>query len=445
MLTKIGMISLGCPKNQVDFERMASALESAGFTVVDDLGDAQIIIVNTCCFIEDAKKESIANILDAASMKEDGLVKRLVITGCMAERYRDELHGEFPEADAVIGIGANGDIVDVVTRLAGEDGEPEFYSCFPEKTLLPLDGKRRLASPPYWAYLRLADGCSNRCSYCAIPSIRGRFRSRPMSNIVTEAKELVAGGAKELILIAQDTTRYGEDIYGDRMLPRLLDELQKIQDLRWIRLLYCYTDRITDELISAMERNDKVLRYIDIPIQHCNADILKAMNRSGDRGRMTALINKLRERLPGIVIRTSLIAGFPGETAEQFEELCDFVREMKFDRLGCFAYSREEGTPAAELEGQLDDDVRASRAETVMDIQEEIFLDKLRASVGSVLPVMIDFYDSYTDSYYGRASTDAPEIDGIIHVTCGYELEEGDIVDVEVTNVVDGELIGEVC
>lgn len=438
---KVGFISLGCPKNLVDSEMMIEKLSSAGFGISDDLGDVDIVVINTCAFIEDAKKEAIENILDMVSMKEDGIIKKIVVTGCLAQRYKDEILKEIPEVDAVAGLGANGDIVEILTAItAGE----EHKTSYPPVSEMPIEGARVLATPQHWAYLKIADGCSNKCTYCAIPSIRGEFRSRTVESVVEEAEQLAENGVKELILIAQDTTRYGEDLYGRKMLPELLGKLNGIEGLKWIRMLYCYPDRITDELLDAMAANGKVLPYIDLPLQHCSGEVLRRMNRRGDRESLLALVGRIREKLPSAVLRTTLITGFPDETEEQFEELCEFVKEARFDRLGCFPYSAEEGTEAAEMDGQVDEAERVRRGEIIMDIQQRIFEEKLAENKGKILEVVVDGYDGYTDCYYGRAWTDAPDIDSIVTMTCGYELFEGDIVKVQIFNVMNGDLIGEV-
>lgn len=440
MPEKIGMISLGCPKNQVDAEIMLAKLAEGGFEITNDVDGADAVIVNTCGFIEDAKKEAIENILDMAELKKEGVIGKIIVTGCLAERYKEEILSEIPEIDAVVGIGSNADICEVCRRaLSGETVE-----TFGEKTCLPLSGERLLTTPPWFAYLKIAEGCSNHCTYCAIPSIRGEFRSRPAEEILEEAKDLAKSGVKELIVVAQDTTRYGEDLYGKSALPALLKALSQIEELQWIRVLYCYPERISDELLEVMASSDKILNYLDIPIQHADACVLKAMNRKGDKESLLALLQKIREKLPDAVLRTTLITGFPGETEEAFETLCEFVKEAQFDRLGCFAYSTEEGTPAALLPDQIDEEVRKERGEVVMEQQYRIFEAKNEALVGQILPTVVEGYDAYTDSYFGRTWRDAPDIDGQVHFTCGYELHEGDFVEVEIFEVQDYDLIGEV-
>lgn len=440
MSKKIGMISLGCPKNQVDAEVMLSKLSEGGFDIVNDPAEADLIIVNTCGFIESAKRESIENILDMISYKEDFPAKKVLVTGCLAERYRSEIFEEIPEVDGVVGIGANGDICEICEKILGGD-KTELY---PPKDCLQIEGGRILTTPSYTAYLKIAEGCSNHCTYCAIPSIRGEYRSRSSESILAEAKRLAAEGVKELIVVAQDTTRYGEDLYGKNALVPLLKALSQIEGIEWIRLLYLYPERIDDALIDEIANNEKIVKYLDVPIQHCSENVLKRMNRHGNREVLTALFRKLREKIPGVVIRTSLIAGFPGETEEEFDELCSFAEEMRFERMGCFAYSEEEGTPAAKLDGMLEPEERERRAEIINDLQNEI-LDSINESlIGERLDVIVEGYDGYTDVYFGRTYMDAPEIDTQISFTCGYNLADGDIVRVEVINVVDGELTGEV-
>lgn len=440
MSNKIGMISLGCPKNQVDAEIMLSKLQNHGYEIVTDPGEADIIIINTCGFIESAKKESIENILDMVSYKEDFPSVKVLVTGCLAERYRSEIFTEIPEVDGVVGIGANNDICEICDKLMNY----EKVEKFPPKEALCFDGDRVLTTPPYSAYLKIAEGCSNHCTYCAIPSIRGEYRSRPAESILAEAEKLSKNGVKELIVVAQDTTRYGEDLYGKNALVPLLRSLCKVEGIEWIRLLYLYPERIDDSLIETIASEDKIVKYMDIPVQHCSSRILKRMNRKGDRESLTNLFNKIRERIPDITLRTTFIAGFPGETEEEFEELCNFVNEMKFERMGCFAYSEEEGTPAAKLDGMLPEEERNRRADIVNDIQSGI-LDEINESlIGKELITIVEEYDGYTDSYYGRTVMDAPEIDTQICFTCGYDLNDGEIVTVEVINCVDGLLTGEV-
>lgn len=440
MSRKVGMISLGCPKNQVDAEIMLKKLVDAGYILVQEADKADVVIVNTCGFIEDAKRESIDSILEMADLKEDGLLKKIIVTGCLAQRYEEEIFTEIPEVDGVIGLGANGDIVAACDALFEEE---ETYSSFPDKTELPLNGGRILTTPEYTAYIKIAEGCSNRCSYCAIPSIRGDFRSRKMEDILEEANMLCEKGVKELIIVAQDTTRYGEDLYGELKLPELLSELNKIEKLHWIRLLYCYPDRITDELLDAIVENEKVCHYIDIPMQHADGEVLKAMNRKGDKETLLALVEKIRAKIPDVILRTTFITGFPGETEEAFTTLSEFVNEAKIDRVGCFAYSREEGTPAFDFENQVEKEIAVERAEIIMNQQFAISEEKLEECMGKTYDVLVEGYDPYTDSYYGRTYMDSPDIDNSIIFTCGYSIEDGEIVPVEIFDKDEYALIGE--
>ena len=440
MERKVGMISLGCPKNQVDAEIMLKKLVDAGYILVQEADKADVVIVNTCGFIEDAKKESIDAILEMVDYKEDGLLQKILVTGCLAQRYAEEIFDEIPEVDGVIGIGANDDIVEACNALFEED---EQFKAFPEKEKLPLNGGRILTTPEYTAYLKIAEGCSNCCSYCAIPSIRGGFRSREMDDILEEAGMLCEKGVKEIILVAQDTTKYGEDIYGELKLPELLDRLNEIESLHWIRLLYCYPDRITDELIDAIARNEKVCNYIDIPMQHADGEILKAMNRHGNKDSLLSLVEKLRGRIPDIIIRTTFITGFPGENEDNFTTLSEFVNEARLDKVGCFAYSREEGTPAYDFPDQIDPEVAAHRAEIIMDQQFRISEEKLEGYIGQTFEVLVEGYDPYTDSYVGRTYMDSPDIDNSVVFTSGYRIDDGDIVPVEIFDKDEFALIGE--
>lgn len=440
MSIKVGLISLGCPKNQVDSEMMLSKLSAAGYEIVDDAYSADIVVINTCGFIEDAKKEAIENILEMADLKKDGIIKKILVCGCLAQRYRDEVIKEMPEIDGIMGLGNNGDIVEMCDRVMKDETVSEFAN----KEEMPIEGERILSTPTHWAYLKIADGCSNCCSYCAIPMIRGRFRSRSEDSIVKEARKLAEGGVKELILIAQDVTRYGEDIYGEPRLAELLKKLTPIDGIEWIRLLYCYPDRITDELLDVMAGEDKILNYIDLPLQHADGKVLKRMNRSGDKESLLKLIDKIRDKLPDAVIRTTFITGFPGEGEEEFNTLSEFVDEAQFDRLGCFAYSPEENTPAASFEDQVDDEIKQKRGEIIMEQQYDIFSYKQKQLIDTVQRCVVDGYDSYTDSYFGRTWRDAPEIDSAVFFTSSKELEEGDMVDVEIFDTKDYDLMGEV-
>lgn len=438
---KIGMISLGCPKNQVDAEHMLALMDAEGWEIVDYVDGCDAVIVNTCGFIDDAKKEAIENILDMVELKKEGVISKIIVTGCLAQRYKDEIVKEISEVDAVIGIGANGDIIKTVEEVMSGVDTIENY---PPQCDLPLEGQRILTTPHYWAYLKIGEGCSNRCTYCTIPSIRGNMRSRSMENVIDEAKQLAESGVKELILIAQDTTSYGLDLYGELKLPELLNELCKIDSIEWIRLLYCYPDRITDELIETMKNQEKVVNYIDLPLQHADDKILKAMNRRGDQALLRNVISKLRTEIPDVVIRTTFIVGFPGEGEEEFETLAEFVNEIEFDRLGVFTFSPQEGTPAFDMEDQVDDDIKTRRGEVIMQDQYSIMEEKNNEKIGKTYKVVVEEYDGYSDSYTGRTYMDAPEIDGLVKFTSHKDLDIGDFVDVEIFDVEDYDLIGEV-
>ncbi len=435
---KVAMVSLGCAKNRVDAEMMLYKIKEAGFTLEEDPAKADVAIVNTCGFIESAKQESIEEILELGKLKEEGEIKHIVVTGCLAERYKEQIAKELPEADAVIGLGANGDIVETIKAVL--DGN--HTESFPDKNLMPLSDMRIQSTPRHYAYLRVADGCDNRCTYCAIPLIRGNFRSRKMEDIIEEAKYLAEGGVKELCVIAQDTTRYGEDIYGKLMLPQLLTELCKIEELCWIRVLYCYPDRITDELIDTIAKEDKIVKYIDLPLQHCNSRVLSAMNRRGNRESLTALINKIRERIPGVVLRTTLIAGFPTETEEEFDEVAEFAKEIGFERLGCFAYSTEEDTPAAEME-QVEEEERRYRANAIMEQQQYIMENFNQSRLDTIVEVLVEGFDRYAECYFGRSAADAPEVDPNVFFTAERKVMAGEFVKVKITDILDCDLIGD--
>ena len=435
---KIGMISLGCPKNQVDAERMLAALDKNDFAIADCYEGVDAVIVNTCGFIDAAKQEAIENILEMAQLKEEGIVKNIIVTGCLAQRYKEEVLNEIPEIDAVVGIGANGSIADIVKRVI--EGESVYE--MPSNEELPLVGERLLTTPEYWSYLKIADGCSNRCTYCAIPSIRGNYRSVEFETLINEATQLASAGTKELVLIAQDTTNYGADLYGKLRLPELLNALCEIEGIEWIRMLYCYPDKITDELLETMAKQPKVLPYIDLPLQHADDNILKAMNRRGDSAFLRETINRIRTALPDAVIRTTFIVGFPGEGEEEFENLAEFVNEIEFDRLGCFEFSPQEGTPAFDMEDDVDSDTKLRRGEIIMQDQLEIVTLKNNEKIGKTFKVLVENYDGYTDSYSGRTYMDAPEIDGTISFTTNNRYEPGDFADVVVIGVNDYDLIG---
>lgn len=439
MAIKVGMVNLGCAKNQVDGEMLLGALKQNGFETVDDAAMADIAIVNTCGFIESAKRESIEEILELAQLKKEGKIKKLVVTGCLSERYQEELHKELPEVDAVLGIGANGEIATYLKEMM----KGEFVEAFPDKARMPLCGERELTTPSWSAYLKIAEGCDNRCTYCAIPMIRGGYRSRTMESIEEEAMALVENGAKELVLIAQDTSRYGIDLYGEYSLAKLLRRLCKLESLRWLRVLYCYPDSITDELLTTMAEEEKIVKYLDLPLQHASGKILKAMNRRGDRKSLTELMKKICAQVPGVTLRTTLITGFPGETEEDFTELAEFVKEIRFDRLGCFAYSREEGTPAAELPDQLDEDVKAHRAEVIMDLQNRLMEERGKGFVGKTVTVLVEGFDRYAECWFGRSKADAPDIDGKVFFTAEQRPVLGTFVQVKIDDCIDCDLFGQ--
>ena len=441
MAVRVGMVSLGCTKNQVDAERLLYKIQKAGYELVDDAALSDIVIVNTCGFIESAKQEAIETIFEFVALKNEGRIKKIVITGCLAERYREEVSELIPESDAVVGIGCNDDIVSVLEKIMAD----EHVEAFADKEKLSMTGGRVLTTLSFTSYLKVAEGCDNCCSYCAIPLIRGKFRSVPMEVLVDEAKKLVSEGVRELNVIAQDTTRYGIDLYGKYMLPELLTELCRIDELKWIRVLYCYPERVTDELLDVMAREDKIVKYLDLPIQHCDGEILRKMNRKGDEKSLRELIGKIRAKVPGITLRTTLITGFPGETEEQFNRLAEFVNDMEFDRLGCFAYSAEEGTLAAEMDGQLEDDVKEHRAEIIMEQQMLIAEKKNNEFIGKTIEVVTEGFDRYGECWFGRSAADAPEIDGKIFFTAPDKKPyPGCFVKVRIDDVLDYDLIGEI-
>lgn len=436
----VGMVSLGCDKNRIDAEMMLFSLKQAGYKIIQEAAMADVAIVNTCGFIESAKQESIDEILELAQLKKEGKIKVLIATGCLAERYRQEVMKELYELDAVVGIGANADIVSIVERAL----ENQTVETFPDKRRLPLEGGRIQSTPFYCAYIKIAEGCDNRCTYCAIPMIRGGYRSRKPEDIVAEAQRLAENGVKELIVIAQDTTKYGNDLFGEPSLAMLLKKLCAIDGIQWIRVLYCYPDNITEELIDTFAQEDKILKYIDLPLQHCDKDVLKRMNRRGSREELTALINKLRERIPGIVLRTTFITGFPGETEEQFNELAEFANEMKFERMGCFPYSQEEDTPAARMAEQIDEDVKNHRADILME-QQQLVMERYNSTlIGKTIDVIVEGFDKYAECFFGRSKADSPDVDGKVFFTCpDKKPREGDIVSVRVDDFLDCDPIGE--
>lgn len=434
---KVGMISLGCPKNQVDGEALLAKLKKAGYEIVNNIEDSDVMIVNTCGFIEQAKREAIDTILEVAEYKNAGLISAIVVTGCLAERYQDEIIKEMPEVDAVLGIGANSDIVKTCDKaLCGI-----VTTSFPNKCYLSINDERVISTPSHWAYLKIAEGCDNRCSYCAIPGIRGGFRSRTIESCVDEAKALAESGVKELILIAQDTTKYGQDLYGKYSLDVLLKELVKIDGIEWIRLFYCYPQRITDSLINVIANEEKVCSYIDIPLQHSDKTVLKNMNRVGDGEDYKALISKMRKAIPDLALRTTFMVGFPGETDEQFENLCKFTEDVKFDKMGCFTFSPEEDTPAYDMQNQIDEDVKVRRQEVLMNKQYSITEELNKLRIGRIYKVIIDTFDG--EKYVGRSYMDSPEIDSGIIFTSDNSLNIGDFVNVKITDYNGYDLIGE--
>lgn len=442
MAIKVGMVSLGCPKNQMDAELMLARLKEAGLQITAESGLADVVIVNTCGFIEEAKQEAIDNILEFAQLKKEGQIQRIIVTGCMAERYKEEIVKELPECDAVLGLGANADIVGAVRSVM----RGEKVARFPEIGCWSLEGERLQTTPGFFAYLRIGDGCNNRCTYCAIPLIRGKLRSRPMDAVIKEARELVQSGVKELVLVAQDTTLYGVDQGGRSLLPELLERLCAVDGLRWIRLLYCYPEHISEELLRVIASQQKVAKYMDIPIQHCDGGILAAMNRRGDRDTLQKRIRHIRETVPGIVLRTTVMTGFPGEGKKEFEELCAFVKEMRFERLGCFAYSAEEGTAAAEMPNQVGEQEKQRRRDIVME-EQKLVLDRYnRSRVGKTIDVLAESYDRYAECWFGRSEADAPDIDCKVFFTAAPgTVHPGDFVKVKIKEALDWDLMGECC
>ena len=435
----IGFISLGCPKNQIDTEVMLRELVDAGYDITPEDIEADIIIVNTCGFIESAKQEAIDNILDVAWLKKHRKLKGIICCGCLAERYREQIFEELPEVDAVVGTGSIHNIVKAVEAVS--KGE-KYLSCEPNEELV-LGGERVVTTPDYTAYIKIAEGCDNRCSYCAIPNIRGKFRSRKIEDIVEEAKSLEELGVKELVIVAQDTSRYGLDIYGEYSLARLIQELTKNTTIPWFRLLYCYPDKITDELVKEIANNDRVVKYIDLPIQHISDNMLKAMNRHGDGKCVRDTVKRLREQVPGIVIRTTAIVGFPGETEEDFTELCEYIKEAKFDRFGAFPYSREEDTPAFDLPDQIDEQVKQDRYDEIMALQLDIHEENNQKKIGKTVKVLCEGFDPVAETFFGRSEADAPEIDGKVYFSSKRKPKEGEFVTVKITDAIDYDLYGE--
>ena len=437
---KILFISLGCDKNLVDTEVMLGMLASRGYEMTNDEQEADIIVINTCCFIHDAKEESIQNILEMAEYKKNGSAKALIVTGCMAARYRQEILDEIPEVDEVLGTTAYDRILDAVDAALA--GQHEVMTADLDALPLP-ETKRLVTTGGHFAYLKIAEGCDKHCTYCIIPKIRGNFRSVPMERLLKEAQDLAEQGVKELILVAQETTLYGKDLYGEKSLPKLLRELCKISGIRWIRILYCYPEEITDELIQVMKEEPKICHYLDLPIQHANDTILKRMGRRTSKQELIDIVQKLRKEIPDICLRTTLITGFPGETQEQHEEVMEFIDTLEFDRLGAFTYSPEEDTPAATFEDQIDEEVKEDRQADIMELQQEIAFDKAEDMIGREVLVMIEGKVADENAYVGRTYRDAPNVDGLIFINTDVELISGDFAKVKVTGALDYDLIGE--
>ncbi len=433
-------ISLGCDKNLVDSEIMLGLLDAKGYRIVDDETEADVIVVNTCCFIHDAKEESIQTILEMAEYKKEGRLKALVVTGCLAQRYQQEIFEEIPEVDAILGTTSYDRIVEAVEEALGGNGQMRIADI---DALPSADEKRMVTTGGHYAYLKIAEGCDKHCTYCIIPKIRGSFRSVPIERLVREAARLAGQGVKELILVAQETTMYGKDLYGEKSLHKLLRELCRIGGLRWIRILYCYPEEIYDELIQVIQEEKKICHYLDLPIQHVNDEILRRMGRRTTRRQLESIVGKLRQEIPDITLRTTLITGFPGETKEQHEELMEFVDEMEFDRLGVFTYSPEEDTKAADMPDQIPEDTKEERREELMELQQEIAFDQAEAMIGREVLVMVEGKVVDEDAYVGRTYRDAPNVDGLIFIHTQEELVSGDFARVKVTGALEYDLIGE--
>ncbi len=437
-MANIGFISLGCAKNQVDCERMMYRVQEAGHTVKGDIVGSDVVVINTCGFIDSAKSEAIDFILQTAALKAEGLVGKILVTGCLSQRYREMIMEEMPEVDGVLGTGSYTEIVPAIEKLLNEEQVVDFGSIdAPEQ-----ETGRIVTTPEHYAFIKIAEGCDNRCSYCIIPYLRGKFRSRQMDDVLYEARLLAASGVKELIVVAQDTSRYGTDLPGHkRLLPELLRKLCEIEELHWIRVHYVYPDEIDDEFIEVMATEPKIVKYLDIPIQHCNSKILKLMNRRGDGDFLRELFAKLRSRIPGLVIRTSLITGLPGEGEEEFQDLCQFLRELRLERVGAFAFSPEEGTPAAEMEF-VENEVAVKRAETIEMIQSAIMDDWCESMIGKTLEVLVDGFDEELEQFYGRSYADSPDIDGRVWIATDEPIREGEFVSVTIDGCMDGDLSG---
>ena len=437
-MANIGFISLGCAKNQVDCERMMYRVQEAGHTVKGDIVGSDVVVINTCGFIDSAKSEAIDFILQTAALKAEGLVGKILVTGCLSQRYQTMILEEMPEVDGILGTGSYTEIVPAIERLLNDEQVVDFGSIdAPEQ-----ETGRIMTTPEHYAFIKIAEGCDNRCSYCIIPYLRGKFRSRQMDDVLYEARLLAASGVKELIVVAQDTSRYGTDLnHGKSLLPELLRELCKIEELKWIRVHYVYPDEIDDDFIEVMATEPKIVKYLDIPIQHCNSKILKLMNRRGDGAFLRELFAKLRARIPGLVIRTSLITGLPGEGEEEFQELCEFLRELRLERVGAFAFSPEEGTPAAEMEF-VDNEIAVKRAETIEMIQSSIMDDWCDSMMGKTLEVLVDGFDEEAEQFYGRSYADSPDIDGRVWIATEEPIREGQFVTVTIDGCIEGDLSG---
>ena len=437
-MANIGFISLGCAKNQVDCERMMYRVQEAGHTVKGDIVGSDVVVINTCGFIDSAKSEAIDFILQAAALKAEGLVGKILVTGCLSQRYQTMILEEMPEVDGILGTGSYTEIVPAIEALLQDEQVVAFGSIdAPEQ-----ETGRIMTTPEHYAFIKIAEGCDNRCSYCIIPYLRGKFRSRQMDDVLYEARLLAASGVKELIVVAQDTSRYGTDLNGGKsLLPELLRELCKIEELKWIRVHYVYPDEIDDDFIEVMAAEPKIVKYLDIPIQHCNTKILKLMNRRGDGAFLRELFAKLRARIPGLVIRTSLITGLPGEGEEEFQELCEFLRDLRLERVGAFAFSPEEGTPAAEMEF-VDNEIAVKRAETIEMIQSSIMDDWCDSMIGKTMEVLVDGFDEEMEQFYGRSYADSPDIDGRVWIATDEPIREGQFVTVTIDGCVEGDLSG---
>ena len=439
---KIFCVSLGCDKNLVDTEMMLGLLNKDGYTFTDDEHEADVVVVNTCCFIGDAKEESVNTILEMAELKKEGRCKALIVTGCMAQRYKQEILDEIPEVDGILGTSTYDEISNVLKKVLGGSRE----SCFHDLNALPnVEVPRVVTTGGYYAFLKIAEGCDKRCTYCIIPDLRGSYRSVPMERLIEEAKQLASQGVKELILVAQETTLYGIDLYKKKSLPKLLHELCKVPGIQWIRIQYCYPEEITQELIETIREEEKVCNYLDIPIQHASDRILKRMGRRTNQKQLREMIASLRSQIPDIALRTTLISGFPGETEEDQEEVMQFVDEMEFERLGVFAYSQEEDTPAAEFPDQIPQELKEERRDEIMELQQEISYEKSQSMIGKVLEVMIEGKVADENAYVGRTYMDAPGVDGLIFINTDLDLMSGDFVRAKVTGALEYDLIGEIC